>query len=239
MQDLKTWEKGEADYVTAVDEEMEVFFKKRLQEILPGSSFLGEEGGLRGDLNGNVWVVDPLDGTTNFSRGLKPFAFSVALMEERKPVLGVTGVPPYRWLLSGAKGIGARLNSKPVEPLSDKELDVRAVVCVGIIKKEEIRAWVEKIAGSRAKLRFLGSAVTHLASVILGRIELAVQERAHIWDIAASLPILEEVGGRMVRLDGSPIEPFNEREMNGEKLSFLAGSGKAVISALKLLVTPS
>ena len=233
---LKTWEKGEGDFVTFVDHELESFYKNELLSILPDASFVGEEKGLFGDnINGFVWVVDPVDGTTNFSRGICPYAFSVALLFNKEPILGVIGVPPYDWFLSGAKGLGAWINGTPIQKIEEKKLDVHGVACVGIIKKEELNTWVKEIAETRVKLRFLGSAVTHIASVILGRVELAAQEKAHVWDIAGGILILEEAGGKALRLNGEPIYPFNDDEIKGKKLSFVAGSNEAVISILKLL----
>jgi len=234
LEDLGTREKGPADFVTQVDLEMEAFFREKLLSLLPGSSFLGEESGLEGNLEGPVWVVDPLDGTTNFSRGLKPFAFSVGLLQAGRPSLGVLGVPCMGWILSAARGEGAFFQGKPLR-LEDRDLGPGSLLGLGLLREERFPQWADALLGTKGRLRFLGSAVTHLAAVALGRLDLAVQAECHAWDVAGGIPVLEEAGGRIVRLDGSPLESFTSGEMKGGPLSYLAGAPSALRQAMEVL----
>ncbi len=234
LEDLETREKGLADFVTKVDLEMESFFRAGLARILPGSSFLGEESGLEGELGGDLWIVDPLDGTTNFSRGLQPFGFSLALFREGVPLLGILGVPCMGWILSAARGEGAFLGGKPFR-LADRPLGPGSLLGLGLLRGKRFPQWADALLGTQGRLRFLGSAVVHLAGAALGRLDLAAQAECHVWDVAGGIPVVEEAGGRILRLDGTPLAPFREEELRGGYLSYLAGPPTALSQALEAL----
>ena len=236
LEELGTHEKALADFVTKVDLEMETFFRKELQGLLPGSSFLGEESGLEGALEGDLWVVDPLDGTTNFSRGLQPFGFSLALVREGKPVLGVLGVPCMRWILGAARGEGAFFGGKPFR-LEDRPLGPGSLLGLGLLREKRFPMWADALLATKGRIRFLGSAVVHLAAAALGRLDLAAQAECHAWDVAGGIPVVEEAGGRILRLNGTSLAPFTSEELHGAPLSYLAGPPSALSQALQALQT--
>jgi len=232
--ELGTREKGPGDFVTRVDGELEELFRRRLCEGLCPAGFLGEESGLAGDPRGLLWVVDPIDGTTNFSRHLEPFGFSLALVEGGIPLVGGLSIPGQGWRLSAARGQGLTCRGESLR-LAPATLDVRALLGLGVMEPQEYGGWVSQLAAPGCRVRFLGSAVAHLAGCALGRLDLAAQARTRVWDVAAGILAVVEAGGRACRFDGSPLLPFREEELAGEGLGFLAGSGQAVRQALALL----
>jgi myo-inositol-1(or 4)-monophosphatase len=197
-------EKGKGDYVTAADRRSEAAILEVLEREAPGIAVLAEEeGGTRGK---TMWAVDPLDGTTNFTRGFPVASVSVALLENRQPVVGVVIAPFLDLEFTVAKGHGAFRNG---ERLSDHRVvdPSNAVVATGFPFKIKARlpqylAVMEQALRRFEDLRRAGSAALDLAwtasSTFDGFFELGLST----WDVAAGAALVLEVGGRVTDWSG-------------------------------------
>jgi myo-inositol-1(or 4)-monophosphatase len=201
--------KGEVDLVTETDEQAEQVIREALVGAYPSYGMLGEEGGeTAGD--GDVrWIVDPLDGTTNFAHGLPMFAVSIALEKAGEVVLGVVHDPMGRETFVAERGRGARLNDEGIS-VSDTDELVRALVVTGFpYERDEVPAAVDlfgRFATRAQGMRRLGSAALDLCYVAAGRLDAYYERGIHAWDVAAAGLILEEAGGRVTDYRGRPFE---------------------------------
>lgn len=199
--------KGPANFVTAADRRAEEILQKELAKARPGYGFLGEEGGRReGSDTTHTWIVDPLDGTTNFLHAIPHFAISIALQRTDTIVAGVIYNPANDELYSAERGKGAFLNDKRLRVAARKELK-EAVIACGLphygrgdlaLGRKEIAAVQEKVAG----LRRFGAAALDLAFVAAGRFDGFWERDLSPWDMAAGLLIVREAGGFVTDMDG-------------------------------------
>ncbi|MFK7889967.1 MAG: inositol monophosphatase family protein [Granulosicoccus sp.] len=195
------------DFVTEVDRKAEMEIIKVLQRSYPGHCFLCEESGLIGDAKAEFrWVIDPLDGTTNFIHGLPHFSVSIALMQENRLYQAVVYDPMRQELFTASKGEGAFLDSKrlrvsSVTKLSDGLLGSGFPYRDGQdldFYQRTSRHYTERCAG----VRRLGSAALDLAYVAAGRLEGAWLTGLQSWDLAAGALIVREAGGLLNDFDG-------------------------------------
>ncbi len=198
--------------VTKYDKMIQKTLEKELLSILPEAYFVGEE-----DLGENAsarpdavykYIVDPIDGTVNFSRGLHLSAISVALLENDVPVIAVCLDPYTNELYEAIRGRGAYLNGKQIH-VSDKLLK-NGIFCSGSAPYyAELREKTAKIHASlyakAADFRRTGSAVIELAALAAGRFELFFELRLMPWDYAAASLLIEEAGGKITTIDGDPL----------------------------------
>ena len=199
--------KGPANFVTAADRRAEDILHQELTKARPGYGFLGEEGGRReGADKSHTWIVDPLDGTSNFLHGIPQFAISIALEREGTIVAGLIYNPANEELFTAERGKGAFLNDRRVRVAARQRL-VDAVVACGLphhgrgdleLFRRELAALQEKVAG----LRRFGAAALDLAWVAAGRLDAFWERDLSPWDIAAGLLIVREAGGFASDLDG-------------------------------------
>jgi len=206
--------KGPANFVTAADKRAEDILRTELLKARPGYGFLGEEGGLHeGTDKTHTWIVDPLDGTTNFLHGIPHFAISIALAREGTPIAGVIYNPANDEFFWGEKGKGAFLNDHRLRVAARKRLSEAVVACAlphlgrGDLAqfRREIGAVQEKVAG----LRRFGAAALDLAYIAAGRFDAYWERGLSPWDFAAGVLIVRESGGFVTDLDD------NERTMEG------------------------
>ncbi len=199
--------KGPADFVSAADRRTEEILREELEHARPGYGFLGEEGGMRvGADKTHRWIVDPLDGTTNFLHGIPHFAISIALEREGTIVAGVVYNPANDELFTAERGKGAFLNDQRLRVAARKRLADVVVACAlphpsrGDAERthKEHRAVQDKIAG----LRRFGSASLDLAWVAAGRFDAYWERSVSPWDIAAGLILVREAGGFVTDLEG-------------------------------------
>jgi myo-inositol-1(or 4)-monophosphatase len=158
------------------------------------------------------WIIDPLDGTTNFAHGLAFFCVSIALEIDGVLVLGVVYDPVNRELFTAERGGGARLNGRPIAVTRCTAL-VDALLCTGFpySVREEHRRQVDVFAAfleEAQAVRRLGSAALDLCYVACGRFDGYWEEKLHAWDIAAGGLIVREAGGVVTGLDGGTFDPF-------------------------------
>jgi myo-inositol-1(or 4)-monophosphatase len=199
--------KGPANFVSAADHRAEEVLRAELARVRPGYGFLGEESGRHeGADKTHCWIVDPLDGTTNFLHGIPQFAISIALEREGTIVAGVIYNPANEELFIAERGKGAFLNDQRLRVAARRRL-AEAVIACGLphlgrgdlaLFRQEFAAVQEKVAGVR---RF-GAAALDLAWVAAGRLDAYWERNLSPWDMAAGLLMVREAGGFVSDLDG-------------------------------------
>lgn len=207
---LEIQRKGPADFFSAADLKAEKTVQAHLQAAYPDYGFLGEEGGL---INGDarrVWMVDPLDGTTNFLRGLPLWAVNIALAEDGKPIAGVTYVPPTKEMFWAERGAGAWLNDEPIRVSPVTRLE-EALLGVGIPfagkpRQEQFVAEMGRLTPRVAGIRRLGAGAVDLVYVACGRLDAFWEQSVSAWDMAAGAIIVEEAGGVVTNTIGQPLD---------------------------------
>ena len=199
-----------ADLVTEYDLAVERFLKEKLPPLVPGSLFFGEEEKENASpLTGWVFIVDPIDGTTNFVRGLKHSAISVALAHDGAVEYGVVYDPYKDEIFSAKRGGGAFLNGRPIR-VSERPLD-QGVFGMGtaIYDRQFIAPTMrvtEQLFRRSCDFRRLGAAALDLCDVACGRLDLFFEYSLSPWDHAAGGLILIEAGGVLSTLEGRPMD---------------------------------
>jgi len=199
--------KGPANFVSAADRRAEETLYHELNKARSGYGFLGEEGGRReGADKTHTWIVDPLDGTTNFLHGIPQFAISIGLEREGAIVAGLIYNPATEEMFLAERGKGAFLNEQRIRVANRKTLGDAVIACglphrgrPGIpLGKKETGALQEQVAG----LRRFGAAALDLAWVAAGRIDGYWERDIQPWDMAAGLILVREAGGYVSDCDG-------------------------------------
>jgi myo-inositol-1(or 4)-monophosphatase len=207
VENLQVSLKGPANFVSAADRRAEETLYAELSKARPGYGFLGEEGGLReGADKSHRWIVDPLDGTTNFLHGIPQFAISIALEREGAIVAGLVYNPANEEMFIAEKGKGAFLNDHRIRVAGRKDL-ADAVLACGLphrgrgdiaLARKETAVLQEQIAG----LRRFGAAALDLAWVAAGRLDGYWERNIQAWDMAAGNILVREAGGYVSDCDG-------------------------------------
>ena len=210
--ELQVSKKGPADFVSAADTKAEEVLVEELTKARPGYGFLAEERGVvEGTDKTHTWIIDPLDGTTNFLHGLPHFAINIALEREGAVVAAVTFNPANNELFWAEKGRGAFLNDKRLRVSARSHL-IDSLLATGIPFAgrpghaqflKELHQMTQRVAGVR---RF-GSAALDLAYVAAGRFDGYWERGLQPWDIAAGGLLVLEAGGTVVNADGGPFVP--------------------------------
>lgn len=201
--------KGPTDLVTEADRLSEAHILSRIRERYPDHDILSEESGFQSRAGGVRWIVDPLDGTTNFAHGLPLFGVSIALEVDGELAVGAIYDPVRDELYSAARGRGARLNGKPLRVSTVASLQ-DALLVTGFPHDlwenpaENNLGYFAAFAQRTQGVRRLGSAALDLAYVAAGRFDGFWELKINAWDIAAGALLVQEAGGRLSRLDGSP-----------------------------------
>ena len=197
--------KADRTPVTQADRECETKITEILQARFPEHGFLGEELGERPGKSSARWIIDPIDGTKNFIRGIPFFATLIALEEEGEVTAGVMYAPAIQDLLYARKGQGAFANGQRVQ-VSDVQ-DLRdAMLIHGGVKDLKVRPCWEpflRLVDGTARQRGFGDALGH-SVVICGRAEAALEPEVKPWDLAATKIIVAEAGGRFSDFAGTP-----------------------------------
>jgi len=223
VEQLQVSRKGPADFVTAADLRAESILKQELGHARPRYGFLlEEEGEVKGEDEHNRWIVDPLDGTTNFLHGLPHFAISIAHERDGEIVAGVVYEPVHDELFWAEKGIGAFLNDRRLRVSGRSSLD-QCLIATGLPYKgrdpepryvDTLEAMLAEVAGVR---RF-GSAALDLAYVAAGRYDGFWEFGLNAWDIAAGIVIVREAGGMIsgIRPNADPMTTGDILAANGD-----------------------
>lgn len=210
IENLQVSMKGPANFVSLADKRAEEMLYTDLNKARPGYGFLGEEGGNReGTDKSHTWIVDPLDGTTNFLHGIPQFAVSIGLAREGQVIAGLIYNPANDELYMAEKGSGAFLNDTRLRVAGRKQLNECVIACglphIGRgdfeLSRNEMAALQPKVAGL---LRF-GAASLDLAFVAAGRLDGYWERNLQPWDIAAGLILIKEAGGTVGDINGGDV----------------------------------
>lgn len=205
----KVMHKGRIDLVTETDLAVEGMLKEELAVLLPGADFLAEETAKETEPGELTWIIDPLDGTTNFAHGLPFVANSIALWHRDRVVLGVVNLPLMGELFSAVEGLGAFLNGVPISVSGEAVLE-RCLLATGFpydIERylDSILVHLKRLLPLAQGVRRPGSAALDLAYVACGRYEGFYENALNPWDTAAGLLLVKEAGGRVSEFDaGTP-----------------------------------
>ena len=201
--------KGEVDLVTKADENAEQTIKEVLQENVPDYGMLAEESGSFEGEGDSRWIVDPLDGTTNYAHGLPVFCTSIALEKDSEVILGVVHDPMANETYTAERGSGATLNGEPIAVSNTDEL-IRALLATGFPYDREDMPTALELFGQFAmrtqSMRSLGSAALDLCYVATGRLDGYYERGIKAWDIAAGVLILREAGGKVSDYRGDDLD---------------------------------
>jgi myo-inositol-1(or 4)-monophosphatase len=196
------------DLVTDVDEASERLILERIEAARPDDGILSEESGTRDGKNGYVWVVDPLDGTTNYAHGIPHFAVSIGIERDETREIGVVYDPIKEELFSAERGGGAFLNGERIQVSTTPELQ-RALLATGFAynvhsaRLDNVEYFKRFIKRAQA-VRRAGSAALDLAYLACGRFDGFWELDLHAWDVAAGYLLVEEAGGALSDLAGGP-----------------------------------
>jgi myo-inositol-1(or 4)-monophosphatase len=231
-----TQKSGSLDLVTEADRASEAAISTFLEEHFPDHGFFGEEGGQRHAADGKpVWIVDPLDGTTNFAHRIPAFAVSIAAVIDSVPVACAVYDPMRDELFSAARGGGATLGEKALR-VSDVDEIGRSILATGFPydRRERIdfylAHWKAAALGGHG-VRRCGAAAIDLAWIAAGRFDGFWEYGLKAWDIAAGALLVEEAGGRVTDLAGGALALFGQRiaatngRIHGDLLALLESSG--------------
>ena len=206
IKDSDIEQKGRHDFVSYVDKTAEETLVNALHNIFPEAGFIAEEGTStkRGDRYN--WVIDPLDGTTNFLHGLPCFSISVALVDKDEPVIGVVYEINLDECFSATKGGGAFLNGNPIHVSSQKNME-KALIATGFPYTDysllhKYLLIFEHLIRNASGVRRLGSAAADLAYVACGRFEFFYEYSLKHWDVAAGILLVTEAGGVVTDFSG-------------------------------------
>lgn len=202
LDNLEVIEKSQNDFVTEIDQAAEKEVIYHISKAHPDHGFLGEEGGLQGNTDSDYqWIIDPIDGTTNFVRGIPHFAISIACLHKGQLLHAVVLDPIRREEFTASRGKGAQLNGRRMRVSSQKSLD-GSLIGTGIPFKsrseEHIPAYtrsLEAVAKQTAGIRRAGAASLDLAYVAAGRMDAFWEIGLSQWDIAAGVLLIRESGG--------------------------------------------
>ena len=196
--------------VTEMDRRAEAEILGRLRQSFPDDAILSEETGAAAGRSGRRWIVDPLDGTTNYAHGLPLFGVSIALEAERRVVLGVVYDPSRDELFVAERGRGATLQDAPIRVSSSASLDESLLVTgfpynIRETHDTNLPEYAAFCVRARA-VRRLGAAVLDLAYVACGRFDGFWELSLGPWDVAAGSVLVEEAGGTVTGIDGRPLD---------------------------------
>jgi len=202
---IRIKDKGDWSLVSEIDLAAEEKIIGLIKKACPQDSILSEEG--QGEIavdSDFKWIIDPLDGTHNYIKGVTIFGVSIALEFKNEIVLGVIYMPPANELYTAEKGRGAYLNNKKIS-VSERGLSRATLIYDSSIRynKEPMIDCLEKVSDKVFNIRMFGSTARSLSYIAEGKIELEIEYNDKPWDFAAGLLLVEEAGGRATDLQGN------------------------------------
>lgn len=216
--------KGDRDMVTDVDHAVEAMIRQRLAEATPGIDFLGEENSPSGATVDPGWMLDPIDGTANYVRGLDLCGISLALVAGTEPVVAVIDLPMLDQRYTAVQGSGAFAGDARLHVSGISRLD-EAIVAVG----DSATHLVAPVAAQVQRVRMLGSAALDLALLAAGVIDASISLDTDVWDTAAGVLVAREAGAHIRDIHGNPWTPESR---------MLVASCPALLDDVLKLATP-
>ncbi|BBP42965.1 inositol monophosphatase family protein [Thiosulfativibrio zosterae] len=206
LDQLTIEKKGRSDYVSEVDKHAERIIMDTIKKFYPKHNILAEESGAQQNNSDFEWIIDPLDGTTNFLHGFPHFSVSIAVREKGKLMHGVVYDPIRDELFSASRGAGARMNNYRIRVSDQKNLE-DSLLATGFpyYQFDYMDAYIETFKAfmtSTAGLRRPGSAALDMAYVACGRVDGYWEMNLKPWDVAAGALIVQEAGGLVTDLRG-------------------------------------
>ncbi|MCD6346141.1 MAG: inositol monophosphatase [Bacteroidales bacterium] len=206
--------KASMDFVTEIDKQSEVMLVDELSRLLPEAGFIAEEGTSTKKGEHYNWIIDPLDGTTNFIHGVIPFCISIALMRDHDLVIGIIYDPIQQECFYAWENGGAFLNDTAIQVSTNKSLD-QSLVATGFPYTDfslidEYMSSLREFMGKTHGVRRLGSAAMDLAYVACGRYDAFYEYHLKPWDVAAGTVIIREAGGSVCDFKGGDDYLFGE-----------------------------
>lgn len=207
---------GFGDLVTAADREAEAAVIDVLRGAFPEHGIIGEESGESPGVDAHRWLVDPLDGTTNYAQGLPLFATSIGLERDGELLVGVIHVPALNVTYSAVRGGGAWCDGERLHVSTADELR-RSLLVTGYsqsLEDGERRKNVELVdmlVSTTRGVRMLGSAAINLAYIAAGLLEAYWAPENQVWDVAAGVLLVEEAGGKVTDMSGKALDLFRPR----------------------------
>ncbi len=237
--DLDIQTKGAQDFVTKIDKEAELTIINKIQQSFPDHSFIGEEGG---NVKGNddfTWIIDPLDGTSNFIAGIPHFAVSIALLHKGKLDQAVVFDPIRGELFAATKGGGAQLNGYRLRCTKAKDLS-NTILATALPFRDRSNLDVEmarftKVFKAAGDIRRSGSAALDLAYVAAGRYDGYFEKGLKAWDMAAGELLVKESGGLVTDYAGNNDPLYDEIKKPGSANGLVAGNPRVVQHIVKRL----
>jgi len=203
--------------VSDADKDVECILRKSIHEAFPAHTIVGEEAGSSGERSSFVWYLDPIDGTTNFIRGLLPTVISVGLFDVNGPLVTVISSPATGVLYHAVRGRGAFKNGKKIS-VSEGIAKERLIGAFGWKHAEKGPAVLKNLLKVVRTARILGCDGMQLALVAEGTLDCFVTNEAKLWDVAAGLLLVSEAGGEVGDWKGSPFQTSGQ--------SLVASNGK-------------
>lgn len=208
VEHLQVSKKGPADFVSTADHMAEATLKAELTRARPTYGFLMEESGLvAGTDSSNQWVIDPLDGTTNFLHGIPHFAISIALVRDGEPFAGVVYEPVHDEMFWAEKGAGAHLNGGRLRVSARRKMEESlfstGIPFQGVGDHPRFLKELNAVMGATAGVRRFGAAALDLAYVAAGRYDGFWESGLHPWDVAAGVVLVREAGGYVTEIGGA------------------------------------
>lgn len=198
------------DMVTEVDREVERLIVDGILAARPNDGILGEEGADVAGTSGHRWIVDPIDGTTNYLYGHPGFAVSIACEREGEVVVGVVNDPLHRELYAAVRGGGATRNGEPVHCSEQTDI-AQALIATGFgydpDRRREQGAVIARVISDIRDIRRMGAAAVDLCSVASGRVDAYFERGLNAWDLAAGELIASEAGAVIEAIEGGPARP--------------------------------
>ena len=187
--------KGHQDYLTEADGEVEKLIVRRLGEAFPDDTVFGEEGG--GKFSSRAWVIDPIDGTANFARGVPHFCTSIAFVQDGKIAVGAIYNPILDEMFAAQVGCGATLNGRPLKVSSTSDIRASTIELGWSTRRpmEDYAAMLIRVVKAGGGVRRSGSGALGLAYVADGRTDAYVELHINSWDCLAGILLVNEAGG--------------------------------------------
>lgn len=223
--------KPQHGFATEADLASEKFLIEELGKVLPQASFFAEESGKSGKPNEYCWVIDPLDGTTNFAHQIPYFCISIALTHNDVPIFGMIYQPLEDELFLAQKDKGAYLNNQKISVSHPNQLE-KSLFVVGFpynrgIHYDHLLERVKRVRAHSYSFRYFGAAALDQAYVAAGRLDASILEDLAWWDIAAGMIIIQEAGGVVTTFDNKLVTP--------EFVTYVSGSPEMHEQMISLL----